>query len=65
MVCCARSAPGLQQSEDSGMVGAGGFSTWRFQAFATGTGRLRLTSQQPWEPEVEPAETFDCAISVN
>ncbi|WP_025109195.1 protease inhibitor I42 family protein [Pseudomonas sp. H1h] len=51
--------------KDSGMVGAGGFSTWRFQAFATGTGRLRLTSQQPWEPEVTPAETFDCAISVN
>ena len=30
---------------DSGLVGAGGQSTWRFQAFATGNGRLRLTSQ--------------------
>ena len=51
--------------EDAGVVGAAGVSTWRFQTFATGTGRLRLTSQQPWAPEVLPVETFDCAISVN
>ena len=51
--------------EDTGLVGSGGQSTWRFQAFATGQGRLRLTSQQPWEPEAEPVETFDCAITVN
>ncbi|KAF1028920.1 MAG: hypothetical protein GAK37_01988 [Pseudomonas sp.] len=51
--------------EDGGLVGAGGHSTWRFQAFAAGQGRLRLTSQQPWEPEAEPAEVFDCAITVN
>ncbi|KQN44047.1 peptidase inhibitor I42 [Pseudomonas sp. Leaf48] len=51
--------------EDAGIVGAAGVSTWRFQAFATGTGRLRLTSQQPWAPEVLPVEVFDCAISVN
>jgi len=51
--------------EDTGLVGSGGQSTWRFQAFATGTGRLRLTYQQPWEPEVAPAKSFDCPISVN
>jgi inhibitor of cysteine peptidase len=51
--------------EDAGVVGAAGVSTWRFQAFATGDGRLRLTSQQPWAPEVLPVDTFDCAISVN
>ena len=51
--------------EDAGVVGAAGLSTWRFQAFAAGTGRLRMTSQQPWAPEVLPVETFDCAISVN
>ncbi|VVM73683.1 hypothetical protein PS645_01896 [Pseudomonas fluorescens] len=51
--------------EDAGVVGAAGVSTWRFQAFASGNGRLRLTSQQPWAPEVLPVETFDCAISVN
>ncbi len=51
--------------EDAGVIGAAGVSTWRFQTFATGTGRLRLTSQQPWAPEVLPVETFDCAISVN
>lgn len=51
--------------EDAGVVGAAGVSTWRFQAFTNGTGRLRLTSQQPWAPEVLPVDTFDCAISVN
>ena len=51
--------------EDAGVVGAAGISTWRFQAFAAGSGRLRLTSQQPWAPEVLPVQTFDCAISVN
>lgn len=51
--------------EDAGVVGAAGVSTWRFQAFAAGSGRLRLTSQQPWAPEVPAVETFDCAISVN
>ncbi|MEX5688424.1 MULTISPECIES: protease inhibitor I42 family protein [Pseudomonas] len=51
--------------EDAGVVGAAGVSIWRFQAFANGTGRLRLTSQQPWAPEVLPVETFDCVISVN
>jgi inhibitor of cysteine peptidase len=51
--------------EDAGIVGAAGVSTWRFQAFAAGTGRLRLTYQQPWAPEVPPVETFDSAIAVN
>jgi inhibitor of cysteine peptidase len=51
--------------EDAGVVGAAGVSTWRFQAFTPGSGRLRLTSQQPWAPEVLPAESFDCNISVN
>ncbi|MFC6335720.1 peptidase inhibitor I42 [Pseudomonas sp. CCM 7891] len=51
--------------ENTGLVGSGGESTWRFQAFAPGQGRLRLTYQQPWEPEVNPADTFDCAITVN
>jgi inhibitor of cysteine peptidase len=51
--------------ENTGLVGSGGQSTWRFQAFAAGNGRLRLTYQQPWEPEATPAQTFDCAISVN
>ncbi|MCE0461418.1 protease inhibitor I42 family protein [Pseudomonas uvaldensis] len=50
--------------EDAGIVGAAGVSTWRFQAFNPGTGRLRLTYQQPWAPEVPPVETFDCAIAV-
>ncbi|MEB0208574.1 protease inhibitor I42 family protein [Pseudomonas sp. CCC3.1] len=57
--------PEVYQSSDNGqLLGSGGQSTWRFQAFAAGAGRLRLTSQQPWEPEAEPAESFDCPITV-
>ena len=58
-------SPEVYSSRESGVIGGGGQSTWRFQAFAAGQGRLHLTSQQPWEPEAEPADTFDCAITVN
>ena len=59
-------SPEVYSGADNGQVlGSGGQSTWRFQAFAAGNGRLRLTYQQPWEPEAEPAQTFDCAITVN
>ncbi|NWA01453.1 protease inhibitor I42 family protein [Pseudomonas gingeri] len=51
--------------ENSDVIGAAGQSTWRFQAFAAGTGRLRLTYQQPWAPEVPPVQSFDCPIVVN
>ncbi|NBA94540.1 protease inhibitor I42 family protein [Pseudomonas sp. R5(2019)] len=50
--------------EDAGLVGSGGQSVWRFQAQNAGEGHLLLVYQQPWAPEVRPAETFDCAISV-
>lgn len=51
--------------QDTGLVGSAGHSTWRFQAFTAGEGRLRLTYQQPWAPEVPPVQTFDCPIKVN
>jgi inhibitor of cysteine peptidase len=58
--------PEVYTSSDNGqLLGSGGQSTWRFQVFAPGSGRLRLTSQQPWEPEAEPAQVFDCSITVN
>ena len=50
--------------EDAGLVGAGGISTWRFTAREPGEGRLLLTYQQPWEPNVPPAETFECELRV-
>ncbi|NBF05109.1 peptidase inhibitor I42 [Pseudomonas sp. Fl5BN2] len=51
--------------DDTGLVGSGGHSSWRFQAFASGTGRLLLTYQQPWAPEESPVKAFDCSITVN
>ena len=50
--------------EDTGLVGSAGQSVWRFQAKAAGEGHLILVYQQPWAPEVPPAQTFDCAITV-
>ena len=58
--------PEVYKSASNGeLLGSGGQSTWHFQAFEAGNGRLRLTYQQPWEPEAEPAQTFDCPITVN
>jgi inhibitor of cysteine peptidase len=51
--------------EDSGMIGSAGQSVWRYQAANAGDGHLIMTYQQPWAPEVPPAQTFDCRISVN
>jgi inhibitor of cysteine peptidase len=50
--------------EDAGLVGSAGQSTWRFQANQAGEGHLLLTYQRPWEPEVAPAQTFDCRLLV-
>ncbi len=50
--------------EDAGIVGSAGVSTWRYQATAAGSGKLLMTYQRPWEPEVAPAQTFDCVITV-
>jgi inhibitor of cysteine peptidase len=51
--------------EDAGLVGSAGQSVWRYQAANAGTGRLLMTYQQPWAPEVPPVKTFDCSITVN
>lgn len=59
-------SPEVYSSAENGQVlGSSGHSTWRFQAYAAGNGRLRLTYQQPWEPAAQPAQSFDCSINVN
>lgn len=50
--------------EHVGIVGSAGQSTWRFQAMAVGEERLLLVYQQPWAPEVEPVQRFDCHVQV-
>ena len=49
----------------SGVVGAAGQSTWRYQAQLSGNGRLLMHYQRPWEVDVAPAKTIDCQIEVN
>ncbi len=44
------------------LVGAGGHSTWRFEAQEPGESMLSLTYQRPWE--AEPIEHFECLIRV-
>ena len=51
--------------EDTGVVGSAGQSLWRFQAQGQGVSHLILVYQQPWAPEVRPAQTFDCAVTVD
>ena len=51
-------------SEDSGLVGSAGQSSWRFEATNPGGGRLLLVYRQPWEPNVAPAQTFECQVTV-
>ena len=50
--------------EDAGVVGAAGQSTWRYQVYQTGEGRLLMHYRRPWEVEAAPAKTVDCQISV-
>lgn len=50
--------------EDAGLVGAGGQSTWRYQAYQAGEGRLLMNYQRPWEQDVAPEKTIDCRIDV-
>lgn len=66
-------APGVLRSlgpevysnpEDSGLVGSAGQSSWRFEATNPGGGRLLLVYRQPWEPNVAPAQTFECQVTV-
>lgn len=56
--------PEVFSSPKTGVIGGDGTSTWRFEAANTGTGRLYLTYQRPWESDSEPAGLFDCRIEV-
>jgi inhibitor of cysteine peptidase len=46
-----------------GLVGGGGTDVWEFTAGAVGDSTLRLVYHRPWET-VEPAESFELAVSV-
>lgn len=56
--------PEVYSAEETGLVGSGGRSTWRFQAAREGEARLRLHYLRPWETGVAPAESFECLIRV-
>jgi inhibitor of cysteine peptidase len=56
--------PEVFTSPEKDMIGGDGISTWRFEAADTGSGRLFLTYQRPWETDAEPAGLFDCRVEV-
>lgn len=56
--------PEVFTSPKNDMIGGDGVSTWRFEAGDTGSGRLLLAYQRPWETDTEPAGLFDCRIEV-
>ena len=69
----ADAAPGVLRSlgpevytnpEDAGLVGGAGKSTWRYEAYQKGEGRLLMQYRRPWEVEVAPAKVIDCKVSV-
>jgi inhibitor of cysteine peptidase len=56
--------PEVFSSPQNEVIGGDGASTWRFEAADSGSGRLYLTYQRPWETDTEPAGLFDCRIEV-
>ncbi len=56
--------PEVFSSPKTDLIGGDGLSTWRFEAADTGTGRVLLTYQRPWEADAEPAGLFDCRVEV-
>ena len=68
----ADAAPGVLRSlgpevyttpEDAGVVGGAGKSTWRYEVYQKGDGRLLMEYRRPWEVEVAPAKVIDCPLS--
>ncbi|WXL24518.1 protease inhibitor I42 family protein [Ectopseudomonas mendocina] len=51
--------------EDTGLVGSGGISTWRFRVANEGKAELKLAYSQPWEPNVAPAQSFNCKLAAH
>lgn len=56
--------PEVFSSPQNDLIGGDGTSTWRFEAADSGSGRLYLTYQRPWETDTEPTGLFDCRIEV-
>lgn len=52
------------QAPSGERVGAGGVTTWRFRALATGETSFRLGYARSWEEGVESVETFSLRVVV-
>ena len=49
---------------DPPLMGQGGQEVWTFEALAAGTATISMKYIRPWEPEAEPAETFEIKVNV-
>jgi inhibitor of cysteine peptidase len=52
------------ESDNPGLVGAGGVITLTFRVLKAGTGTLNLVYHRPWETDVEPLDTFSVTVTV-
>jgi inhibitor of cysteine peptidase len=52
------------EQTDPPMVGVPGQEVWTFEALAAGTATISMKYIQPWQPEAEPAETFEITVNV-
>ena len=55
----------VQDTPQSGKVGSGGVSSWKFLAKASGSGTLRFAYQRQWEKGVPPAKTAEYRLTVS
>jgi inhibitor of cysteine peptidase len=50
--------------DESGKVGGGGTSIWKFAAVGPGRTRVVMLYRRPWEPEVAPAKVAVYSVAV-
>jgi inhibitor of cysteine peptidase len=56
--------PAFVQEGEEGLVGAGGKTTYTFEATATGEMKLKLVYHRAWETDVPPVQEFEVTIVV-
>jgi inhibitor of cysteine peptidase len=54
----------IYQPDESGKVGGGGTSVWKFAAVGPGRTRIVMLYRRPWEPEVAPAKLSVYSVAV-
>ncbi|MGE5390366.1 MAG: protease inhibitor I42 family protein [Deltaproteobacteria bacterium] len=54
---------GFQPGADTRLIGQGGTNWWKMTALRSGTTKIKLNYQRPWE-SVQPAQTFEMTVII-